>query len=70
MKTQLDVGTIVQVPLHDMDTTKADGKTLTVVVVDVVQKKRQILSNVSFGLQSRCFGHLVLSKLSDIRRGK
>ena len=34
-----DVGTIVQVPLHDVDTTKADGKNLTLVVVEVVQKK-------------------------------
>jgi hypothetical protein len=36
------VGSIVQVPLHDVDTTKADGKTLTLVVVEVV-KKRTIL---------------------------
>lgn len=28
-----DVGSIIQVPLHDVDTTKADGKTLTLVVV-------------------------------------
>ena len=34
-----NVGTIVQVPLHDVDTTKADGKTLTLVVVEVVKKK-------------------------------
>ena len=33
------IGTIVQVPLHDVDTTKADGKNLTLVVVEVVQKK-------------------------------
>ena len=33
------VGTVVQVPLHDVDTTKADGKTLTLIVVDIVQKK-------------------------------
>jgi hypothetical protein len=33
------VGSIVQVPLHDVDTTKADGKTLTLVVVEVVQSK-------------------------------
>jgi hypothetical protein len=39
MQTQFDVGTIVQVPLHDVDTTKADGKTLTLIVVDIVQKK-------------------------------
>ena len=29
----------VQAPLHDVDTTKTDGKNLTLVVVDVVQKK-------------------------------
>ena len=33
------VGSIVQVPLHDVDTTKAGGKNLTLVVVEVVQKK-------------------------------
>ena len=33
-----NVGTIVQVPLHDVDTTKADGKTLMLVVVEVVKK--------------------------------
>lgn len=33
------VGSIVQVPLHDVDTTKADGKTLTLVVVEVVKSK-------------------------------
>jgi hypothetical protein len=31
-----DVGSIVQVPLYDVDTTKADGKNLTLVVVEVV----------------------------------
>ena len=39
MKTQFDVGTIVQVPLLDVDTMKTDGKTLTLIVVDIVQKK-------------------------------
>ena len=39
MQTQFDVGTIVQVLLHDVDTTNADGKTLTPIVVDIVQKK-------------------------------
>ena len=39
MQTQFDVGTIVQIPLHDVDTTKADGKTWTLIVVDIVQKK-------------------------------
>ena len=34
-----EVGTIVQVPLHDVDTTKADGKNLTLVVVEIVKKK-------------------------------
>ena len=33
------VGSIVQVPLRDVDTTKADGKNLTFVVVEVIQKK-------------------------------
>ena len=33
------LGSIVQVPLHDVDTTKADGKNLTLVVVEVVKKK-------------------------------
>ena len=38
-EASFDVGTVVQVPLHDVDTTKADGKTLTLIVVDIVQKK-------------------------------
>ena len=29
----------MQVPLHDVDTTKADGKNLTLVVVEVDKKK-------------------------------
>ena len=29
----------MQVPLYDVDTTKADGKNLTLVVVEVVQKQ-------------------------------
>jgi hypothetical protein len=37
------VGTVVQVPLHDVDTTKADGKNLTLVVVDVVKKRTVIV---------------------------
>jgi hypothetical protein len=39
MGATFDVGTVVQVPLHDVDTTKADGKNLTLIVVDIVQKK-------------------------------
>ena len=35
MASTFQVGSIVQVPLHDVDTTKADGKTLTLVVVEV-----------------------------------
>ena len=38
MKTNFDADAIVQIPLHDVDTTKADGKTLTLVVVDIVPK--------------------------------
>ena len=34
-----NLGSIVQLPLHDVDTTKADGKNLTLVVVEVVQQK-------------------------------
>ena len=34
-----EIGTIVQVPLHDVDTTKADGKPLMLVVVEIVKKK-------------------------------
>ena len=34
-----DIGSIVQVHLYDVDTTKADCKNLTRVVVEVVQKK-------------------------------
>ena len=34
----VDLGIIVQVPLHDADTTKADAKNLTLVVVEVVTK--------------------------------
>ena len=37
--TTFAVGSIVQVPLHDVDTTKADGKNLTLVVVEVVKRK-------------------------------
>jgi hypothetical protein len=33
------VGSIVQVPLHDVDTTKADGKNLTLVVVEVIKRQ-------------------------------
>ena len=33
------LGSIVQVLLHDVDTTKADGKNLTLFVVEVVKKK-------------------------------
>ena len=33
-----DLGSIVQVWLHDVDTTKADGKNLTLVVVEAVTK--------------------------------
>ena len=39
MVSNFEVGSIVQVPLHDVDTTKADGKNLTLVVVEVVHKK-------------------------------
>ena len=39
MEAVFYVGNVVQVPLHDVDTTKADGKTLTLIVVDIVQKK-------------------------------
>ena len=34
-----EIGTIVHVPLHDVDTTKADGKNLMLVVVEIVKKK-------------------------------
>ncbi len=33
----IEVGSIVQVPLKDVDTTKVDGKNLTLVVVDKVK---------------------------------
>ena len=33
------IGSVVHVPLHDVDTTKADGKNLSLVIVEVVQKK-------------------------------
>lgn len=36
---QFDVGSIVQVPLADVDCTKVDGKNLTLIVVDVVHQK-------------------------------
>ncbi len=39
MVSNFEVGSIVQVPLHDVDTTKADGKNSTLVVVEVVHKK-------------------------------
>jgi hypothetical protein len=38
-ETAVAVGSIVQVPLHDVDTTKVDGKNLTLIVVEVVKKK-------------------------------
>ena len=31
-----DVGPVVQVSLHNVDTTNADGKTLTLIDVDIV----------------------------------
>ena len=40
---KFSVGDIVQVGLHDVDTTKADGKTLTLVVVDVVKKMTNLV---------------------------
>jgi hypothetical protein len=36
---QLDVGTIVHVPLADVNTTKVDGKNLTLIIVDKVHQK-------------------------------
>ena len=36
---QFWLGWYVQVPLHDVDTAKADGKKLTLAVMDAVQKK-------------------------------
>ena len=39
MEAAFDVGNVVQVPLHDVDTTKADSKTWTFIVVGIVQKK-------------------------------
>ena len=39
MVSTFQVGSIVQVSLHDVDTTKAGGMYLTLVVVQVVQKK-------------------------------
>ena len=38
-ETAVAVGSIVQVPLHDVDTTKVDRKNLTLIVVEVVKKK-------------------------------
>ena len=43
IQPHFDVGTIVQVPLYDVDTTQADGKTLTLIVVDVVQKRTMLV---------------------------
>ena len=43
------LGSIVQVALHDVGTTKADGKNLTLVIVEVVSKDNT-LSNVPFGM--------------------
>ncbi len=48
MQTQFDVGTIVQVPLHDVDTKKADGKTLTLIVVDIVQKRTILVQCIAW----------------------
>lgn len=33
-----DIGAIVQVPLHYLDTTKADDKNLTLIVMEMIQK--------------------------------
>ena len=44
------VGFIVQVSLHDVDTTKADGKILTLIVAEGFQKKGQEQFYVSFSL--------------------
>ncbi len=43
-----DVGNVVQVLLHDVDTTKADGKTLTLIVVDIVQKKTIVVQCINW----------------------
>jgi hypothetical protein len=39
IQTQFYVGTVVQILSHNVDTTKADGMTLTLIVVDIDQKK-------------------------------
>ncbi len=39
MQPHFNVGTIVLALLHDVDTTKADGKTLALIVVNTVQKR-------------------------------
>ena len=62
MQTQFAVETVVQVPLHDVDTTKADCKTSTLIVVEVVQKKDNSCAMYCLaGMQSWCFGHVVPS---------
>ena len=38
---EIDVGSIVQKPLNDVDTTKVDGKTLTLVVVEKKRKRNK-----------------------------
>ena len=38
LKTKLDVGGILQVPLHDANSTKVDVMNLILVVLEVVQK--------------------------------
>ena len=39
MKNAFDVGAIVQVPVHGVDTMKVNDKILTLVVMDIAQKK-------------------------------
>ena len=48
MEAAFDVGNVVQVPLHDVDTTTADGKALTLIVVDIVQKKTIVVQCIDW----------------------
>lgn len=39
VQSHFNVGTIVHIPFHDVDTMKADDKTLILIIVDIIQKK-------------------------------
>ena len=67
---EIDEGTIVQVPLADVDTTKVDGKTLTLVVVEKVQHKHENVPKYRLACASGPLKHLYTrSKINPVKMG-